>query len=66
MSTQLAFHDDDSYEVEQHVGATGRSFPVVITPTSYGAIVDGPDNLEYAAEIQPDGSTVVALRFTRG
>ena len=65
MIGQLALADDPDYDAEHIAGATGPSFPIIITPTTHGASIQAPPDVEWATAVQPDGSVVVALRFTR-
>lgn len=65
MVGQLAFEDTEGYESEHLIGATAAPFPVILTPTTVGCMVEAPPYVEYAVRDQEDGTVVVALRFPK-
>lgn len=61
---QMALEDAEGYEAEHTAGVTAPAFPVVIQPTTDGAIVSGPEWL--GSDTYHDGDeTYVVLCFPR-
>lgn len=60
---QIPLDEAPGYETERFFGATGPTFPVLVTPTTAGAELTAPAYVEWRSWRDLDGTVRIEMRF---